>query len=84
MSPDRLRLRLTSDQMEFLERPVRGEGGYQSLLRRLKSNLQGNQLTLSRSDCEKAVRYSEDYGQGGFQDRLRSIVDEAEAYLSKP
>ena len=81
MSPDTLTLSLTPDQVEYLDLPVCGQGGFQILLALLQDRRRGrNQLTLTRSDCEKVVRYSKDYGQGGFQERLRSIVEEAEAY----
>ena len=75
-------MELTADQIGFLERPVRGQGGYQSLLRRLRGNLSGSLLRLTRSDCEKVVRYSRRYGEGGFQTRLRSIVQLAESFIS--
>ena len=81
-----MRLHLTEEQVEFLERPVRGQGGYQSLLTRLQSQLRGNCLTLTLTDCEKVVRYSSNYGQGGFQSRLQPImpiVQRAEAYLNR-
>ncbi len=76
-------MELTTDQIGFLERPVRGQGGYQSLLRRLRGNLSGNLLRLTRSDCERVVRYSREYGEGGFQTRLRSIVQLAELFIAE-
>ena len=81
MSPDTLTFSLTPDQVEYLGKPVQGQGGFQSLLALLQSKRRGNQLTLTRGDCEQIVRYSNDYGQGGFQERLLSIVEEAEAHL---
>ena len=86
MCSDSLHLQLTEEQVEFLRRPVRGQGGYQSLLARLQSQLRGNCLTLTPTDCEKVVRYSRDYGQGGFQSRLQPIVpivQQAEEYLNR-
>lgn len=73
---------LTLDQVEFLTRPVRGQGGYQSLLTRLRGNMNGNLLRLSRSDCNRIVRYSTQYGEGGFQARLRSIIELAESFTA--
>ena len=73
---------LTADQIGFLELPVRGKGGHQSLLRRLQSNLSGKRLRLTRTDCERVVRYSKEYGQGGFQTRLRAIVQLSERFIA--
>ncbi len=64
----------------YLSRPLRGQGGYQSLLARLQSNMNGTRLRLTRDDCERVVRYATQYGQGGFQERLRSIVQLAEQF----
>lgn len=81
--PDTLTIRLTLEQVELLERPVRGQGGFQSFLDLLQSRRQGNLITLTRSDCEKVVRYCDDYGQGGFQERLCSIAEAAQAHLRR-
>ena len=78
---DELVAELTPDQVEYLSRPLRGQGGYQSLLARLQSNMNGTRLRLTLDDCEKVVRYASQYGQGGFQERLRSIVQLAERAL---
>ena len=80
--PDQLRVELTPDQVEFLSRPIRAQGGYQSLLARLQENIVGTILRLTRSNCERVVRYATQYGQGGFQERLRSIVELAEGFSS--
>ncbi len=71
---------LTPDQVDFLNRRLRGQGGYQSLLARLQSNINRNFLRLTQDDCEKVVRYATQYGQGGFQERLKSIVQLAEQF----
>ena len=78
---DDLVIRLDPAQVDFLSRPIRGEGGYQSLLRRLQSHLSDGVLRLSADDCERIVRYTRDYGQGGWQDRLASIVAAAAQYV---
>jgi hypothetical protein len=71
----------TPDHLEYITRLLRGQGGYQSFLSHLQVNLSGNQLRLTRADCEKVVRYATQYGEGGFQGRLRAIVDLARAFL---
>lgn len=65
---------LTPAQVDFLQRPLRGQGGYQTFLARLQNNLDGNILRLTRADCERVVQYANAYGEGGFQARLRPIV----------
>ena len=42
--------------------------------------MNGTRLRLTPDDCEKVVRYATQYGQGGFQERLRSIVELAEQF----
>lgn len=79
---DNIVIELTPDQVAFLQQPLRGQGGYQSLLKRLQNNICGNLLKLTRSDCEKVVRYATKYGEGGFQTRLRSIVQLAELFIT--
>ncbi len=79
---DEIVVELTPDQVGFLQRPLRGQGGYQSLLGRLRSNVDGNRLRLTRADCERVVRYATSYGEGGFQTRLRPIVQLAELFIS--
>ena len=76
-----LHLELTNYQLEFIKRPIRGEGGHQSLLRKLQSNLDGRILRLNQDDCERLHRYATQYGQGGFQGRLRSIVEAVGRFL---
>ncbi len=78
---DDLVVNLTKSQEELLMRPVRGQGGYQSLLRKLQGNISGGRLSLSPQDCERIVRYAGDYGGGGWQGRLRSIADAARRYV---
>lgn len=79
---DQIIVKLVPDQIEFLQRPLQGQGGYQSLLARLQGNMNGDFLRLTRTDCERVVRYSTMYGQGGFQTRLHSIVQLAERFIS--
>lgn len=61
---------LTAAEVEQLRRPVNGQGGWQSLLRRLQSRLVGSTLTLSPSDLARIRKYRDSYGTGGWQTRL--------------
>ena len=59
-----------------LDRPVRGEGGFQNLLRRIRAGHDPatGTLEISAPDAERVMRYSADYGGGGFQDRLGPLA----------
>jgi len=50
-------------------------GGFQELLRDMDSHLSGNQLTVDGHLRERIFRYSEEYGEGGWQELLRPIAD---------
>ena len=72
----RLTFTLPTRAVEALRRPVVGQGGFQSLLRHLQKRLEGNELTLSPDLIAKIVRYVRDYGGGGFQGRLDTVLSE--------
>ena len=70
-------IELSDDALEALRRPVRGEGGFQSLLRSFQDRIgTGSALTLTPDLIERIVRYVQDYGQGGFQGRLDTVLAE--------
>lgn len=59
---------------EALHKPLKGQGGYQSLITRLrrKFNLTTKELALGDNDLGAIVRYI-NYSQGGYQSDLRLI-----------
>ena len=64
-------LTLTESGAEALARPVRGSGGFQTLLRCLQhSRRNGNTILIDGELAERIGRYVADYGTGGFQARL--------------
>lgn len=64
-------LTLTASGAEALARPVRGSGGFQTLLRSLQhSRRSGNTIFIDGELAERVGRYVADYGNGGFQARL--------------
>ncbi|QOI42989.1 hypothetical protein Lepto782_12460 [Leptospira interrogans serovar Canicola] len=65
-----------------LNKPVIGRGGWQSLLRKLKKNISGNQLILDVVTTAQIARYFSKYGQGGFEDRLKPIIDKVNELIS--
>ena len=71
-----MRIQLSDTEVERYLRPVRGRGGFQTLLRRLRTQIDrtAGVLEISADDLEKLIRYSFEYGQGGFQDRTKPTV----------
>lgn len=67
-----MKIQLSSAEVARYTRPIRGQGGFQTLLRRIAKQITANGvLTISESDLEKLIRYSFTYGQGGFQERTK-------------
>ena len=66
-----MKIQLSSAELRRIDRPVRGQGGFQSLLRKLQKQLDGDLLEVSEVDLERLLRYSFEYGQGGFQERTK-------------
>ena len=69
-----MEVQLNREDLELLMRPVAGQGGWQSLLRKLQKQIDGNTLTLTEDDSRRILRYILSYGSGGWQDRLAAIA----------
>lgn len=65
-------IRLSPSELESLRRPIVGAGGFQTLLRKLRKqvDLQTRILRVTSADHEKMIRYKAEYGPGGFQGRI--------------
>ncbi len=68
---------LTEDEMQILTREIRGQGGFQSLLRDVRRSMHANALILTPRLARKITRYATRYGDGGFQRRLARIIEAA-------
>lgn len=68
-------VKLNADEAERINRPVAGQGGFQSLLRGLQRNFDASTrlLTLTDEQIERIVRYTTEYGWGGFEGRLDGV-----------
>ncbi|MEP7308509.1 MAG: hypothetical protein ABJA98_23640 [Acidobacteriota bacterium] len=64
----------TPTEASIIRKPIRGQGGFQSLLRKLQHQLGGRQLDVSPVDVERLRRYSAAYGGGGFQRRTQRVI----------
>ena len=64
---------------------LKGQGGYQSLITRLRRrfNSQTKDLLLSDADMRAIVRYI-NYSQGGYQNDLRLIFKRSFAMIMMP
>jgi hypothetical protein len=72
---DRITIHLTQDEADPLRKPVHGSGGLQSLIKKLQPKLNNdNTIELTSSDIEKILRYTSNYGSGGFQSRLVGLA----------
>lgn len=61
----------------MLRRPIKGRGGFQSLMRRIQLGLRGRQLVIEQADLDALLRATRGPACGGFQRRARDIVVEA-------
>ena len=69
------RIVLNNDEIAELMRPIVGQGGWQGLLERLQALLDHLRGEMNLSDEERGCicRYAFDYGNGGWENRLRLI-----------
>lgn len=70
-------MRLHPQTAALLARPIRGRGGFQSLLRRIVDGLDGLELHVERDDLNTLVRASSRGGirrMGGFQQRVLALL----------
>ena len=65
---------LNADERTALNEPLAGQGGFQSLIARLRNNLRPTgELELTAADVNTIRGYRTNYGGGGWQDRLDQI-----------
>lgn len=70
-----MKIKLSSEAKNKLLKPVEGNGGYQFFLKKLQRQFENGILELLENDLEKLKRYSEDYGNGGYQGQFKAILD---------
>lgn len=69
-----MRIRLEQEMISKIKRPVHGRGGFQSLIRKLQKNLDGDFLNVDSRDIERINRYSTCYGKGGFEEQIFLLI----------
>ncbi len=71
----KLTIKLTDEEAELIKKEARGEGGMQSLLREVQHGIKSdNTVTLTPVQISRIIRYTSNYGGGGFQGRLRGLA----------
>jgi hypothetical protein len=68
-------LLLDGQERAVLQKAVRGQGGFQSLMRRLQSQFRPgtSELRIDATDIEQIQQYAFDYEQGGWEEDLLAI-----------
>lgn len=79
--PFELAIEITPDLRELIERPINGEGGFQTLMRGLRHGLRHDHirkvsiLVMSEATMGRVFRYSTmSQGDGGFEGRLEPLA----------
>ncbi len=67
---DKMVVRLKPEDTVKMKRPVNGQGGHQTLFRRLKKGIRQNDIVITYDDAVTILKYAFQYGQGGFQSRF--------------
>lgn len=70
-----MKIKLTAAEVQTLMQHVEGQGGWQSLFRRLQDGYdpKTGEVKISDEDAERLRGYCNEYGDGGWQGRLRQI-----------
>lgn len=66
---------LSDVEVAAIRAESREGGGFQQLMGKLQDSIHGNQLTVDGETHKQMVRYAAEYGDGGWQERLREILD---------
>ena len=69
----RIIISLSREEILDLNKPLSGQGGFQSLIAVLQLKLRDTELELNIDDIELIARYVRKYGKGGFQGRLDGV-----------
>jgi len=76
----RCRIPVTAALRETLTRQVRGQGGFQDLLRDIGERAKSDFIVLTDEEVGRIRKYAQDYGEGGFEDRLKALIEAINTY----
>lgn len=80
-----MRIPITPEENALIDKPINSRGGFQDLMKRLQAGRknQNTELEISREDAERIRRYATNYGDGGYERRLGSLVPKVAAWLQE-
>lgn len=65
---------MPAELKERLSKPVTGQGGWQSLVTDMQSQMDGDELELSQALLDKMIPMATKYGAGGYQGLIRWVL----------
>jgi hypothetical protein len=68
---ENIEITLTDEEYDKFMGAISGDGGGQSLVRDLQDKFKT--IELNNKECVQIKKYVDDYGNGGFQDRLKIL-----------
>jgi len=76
-------IRLTAEELEYIARPITGEGGWQDTLRMIRTQTTDGVLSVTKQEAERIIRHAEAYGEGGFENRLLTLAGRLRRLLAE-
>ena len=67
-------IHLTQSEIAIIRSQSIEGGGFQALFKKLSDGIEGSKLKIDEETARRAINYTENYGQGGWQDSLSSLV----------
>jgi hypothetical protein len=71
-----MKIQLTQNEYNLLFNNIKGQGGFQTLQKKLQGKTNGNsEIILTEEDMEQICRYVKKYGTGGAQTKFLNIFE---------
>ena len=67
-------IHLTQSEIDIIRSQSIEGGGFQALFKKLSDGIEGSKLKIEEETARRAINYTENYGQGGWQNVLASLV----------
>ena len=67
-------IHLTESEIDTIRSQSTEGGGFQALFKKLSDGIDGWNLKIDKDTADLAIKYTENYGQGGWQNVLSSIA----------
>ena len=76
-------IQITQTEIDAIRSQSTVGGGFQSLFKRLSDGIDGSKLRIEEETARRAIEYAENYGQGGWQNALSSVVTKMKLALEE-